>query len=561
MSDWLHPTWLMLLGAAVLPLMSGRLRQAWMVIVPAVTLVWMFMLAQGESGATELFGMTLQWFRVDALSLAFGQAFALVALIGAIYALHVEDKVQHTAAFVYVGAALGVIFAGDLITLYVFWEMMMISSVWLIWCRREPAAVAAGMRYLLMHALGGVLLLGGIILTYLETGSVHFDAVSSSGWGFYLLLIGILVNAAVPPLHAWLADAYPRATLTGAIFLCAVTTKTAVYVLARGFPGTEILIGLGVVMACYGGIYALLVNDIRRILAYQVIGQVGYMVAGVGMGTLLAMNGVVAHAFAGALYKALLFMAAGAVIHATGTSRLNDLGGLARSMPLVFAFFLVGALSISAMPLLSGFVSKTMIIEAAADERLGTVYLLMSAASAITFIAVTMRLGWFAFFDRPGSASPVQAIPLNMTAAMAITAALCFLIGVLPSQFYQVLPDVVDYHAYTIGHLLWELQLLLFAGLTFFLLREKLRPRPGITLDIDWIYRQVLTKQSLALQAAIEQLWNDFLARMQRRMLWVFESVNKHHGPQGVLARTWPTGSMVLWVAVLLAASLLVYYL
>lgn len=561
MNEGLHPTLFMLLGAALLPLMPGRLRQAWMVFVPACVLIWMFTLAHGESGAIELFGMELLMFRVDALSLAFGQAFALIALIGAIYALHVQDKLQHAAAFAYVGAALGVIFAGDLITLYVFWEMMMIASVWLIWCRREPAALAAGMRYLLMHALGGVLLLGGIILTYLETGSVRFDAVGSSGWGFYLLLIGILVNAAVPPLHAWLADAYPQATLTGAVFLCALTTKTAVYVLARGFPGTEVLIGLGVFMACYGAIYALLVNDIRRILAYQVIGQVGYMVAGVGMGTLLAMNGVVAHAFAGALYKALLFMAAGALIYATGSSRLSDLGGLARAMPATFLLFMVGALSISAMPLLSGFVSKTMIIEAAADERLGTVYLLMSAASAITFIAVTLRLGWFAFFDRPCVTAPSKAIPPNMMVAMSIAAALCFLIGVLPAQFYQLLPDPVDYHAYTTGHLLWELQLLLFAGLSFFLLRERLRPRPGIVLDVDWLYRQLLSNFALTLQSGVDRVWHRILGSVQRRLMWVLESVNRHHGPQGVLARTWPTGSMVLWVAVLLAASLLVYYL
>lgn len=561
MNEVLHPTLFMLFGAALLPLMPGRLRQAWMLLLPAGVLIWMFSLTPGESGALELFGMELTMFRVDALSLAFAQAFALVALIGAIYALHVQERLQHAAAFVYVGAALGVIFAGDLITLYIFWEMMMVASVWLIWCRREGAALAAGMRYLLMHALGGVLLLGGIILVYLETGSVRFDAVEVSGWGFYLMLIGILVNAAVPPLHAWLADAYPQATLTGAVFLCALTTKTAVYTLARGFPGTEILIGLGVFMACYGGIYALLVNDIRRILAYQVIGQVGYMVAGVGMGTLLAMNGVVAHAFAGTLYKALLFMAAGALIHATGSSRLSDLGGLARAMPAVFLLFMVGALSISAMPLLSGFVSKTMIIEAAADERLGMVYLLMSAASAVTFMAVTLRLGWFAFFDRPCPTEPSKAVPANMMIAMTIAAALCFLIGLLPAQFYQLLPDTVDYQAYTIGHLLWELQLLLFAGLAFFLLRERLRPRAGIVLDVDWLYRRLLASLALTLQNSVDQAWNRLIGGVQRRLLWVLESVNRHHGPQGVLARTWPTGSMVLWVAVLLAASLLLYYL
>jgi multicomponent Na+:H+ antiporter subunit D len=241
--------------------------------------------------------------------------------------------------------------------------------------------------------------------------------------------------------------------------------------------------------------------------------------------------------------------------------RLSDLGGLARGMPSVFLLFMIGALSISAMPLLSGFVSKTMIIEAAADERLGAAYLLMSAASAITFMAVTLRLGWFAFFDRPCVTAPSKALPANMLVAMTIAAALCFLIGVLPAQFYQLLPDAVEYHAYTIGHLLWELQLLLFAGLVFFLLRERLRPRPGVALDVDWLYRRLLSSLAGTLQRGVDQVWSGLLRGMQRQLLWLLENVNRHHGPQGVLARTWPTGSMVLWVAVLLAGSLLVYYL
>lgn len=560
MIEVIHPGLLLFLGAAIVPLLRGRIQQAWMLLLPAAIIAVVFSLPHGNSGAMSLFGMDLLILRIDALSMVFASVFAIITFVGALYALHVKDTTQHTAALTYAGSALGVVLAGDLITLYVFWELMVFTSVWLIWCRRTPVSMAAGFRYLIVHALGGVILLAGIILQVMDTGSVAFTAIDPASAGFYLILIGFMINAAVPPLHAWLTDAYPESTITGAIFLASLTTKTAVYTLIRGFPGTELLVVLGVIMALYGVVYAVLANDIRRLLAYHIISQVGYMVAGVGMGTIMALNGSASHAFTHILYKAVLFMGAGAVIHMTGKAKLTELGGIYRYMPITFLLYMVGGLSISAFPLFSGFVSKTMVVEAAALDGRAWVWLLLSLASAGTFLHTGLKLPWFTFFAQDSGLRPKEA-PLNMLLAMGVAAFLCIFIGVFPGWLYAIMPAPVEYNAYSSGHVLWELQLLLFTGLGFFFLLKHVGGERKISLDTDWLYRWLLPKIAFGIQRAIDRLWDAILGGLMRRLTWLLATLTHHHGPKGVLARTWPTGSMVLWVAVMLAASLLVYYL
>ena len=557
MIDWLHPSLVLLVGAALLPLLPAGLRKAWMVLVPLSGLAVIFGLEPGQFGQIEFLGMTLVTGRVDELSLVFAYVFGIILVIGMIFALHVKDSVQHVAALTYAGSALGAVLAGDLVTLYVFWELMVITSVWLIWRRGSEVSFASGMRYLIIHALGGVLLLAGVIVYYQTTGSLAFEQIESTSAAFYLILAAFLINAAVPPLHAWLADAYPEATVTGAVFLSALTTKTAVYVLMRGYAGVELLMWLGVIMTWYGVVYAVLANDIRRILAYHIISQVGYMVCAVGLGTTLALNGASAHAFTHILYKALLFMGAGAVIHMTGKSKLTELGGLYRYMPWTFVLFMVGAVSISGLPLFSGFVSKTIIIEAAAVEGRGLIYLMLLTAGAGTFLSIGLKLAWFTFFHQDSGLRPREA-PANMLIAMALAAVLCFLIGVVPGPLYAILPAPIDYNAWTIGHVLKELQLLLFTGLAFFLLLGFVGGKNKIALDVDWLYRGGGRTAVLAASGGISAA----NTRIRRNLLDALKAwmgrVKKRHGRDGKLARTWPTGSMAFWVAVLLA-SLLVF--
>lgn len=557
---WLHPA-LLLIGAALLfPLLKGLLRKLWMLAVPAVVLGLVLQMQPGEYGQIAFMGLELLTARVDALSLVFLHVFAIILLIGAIYALHVEDWVQHAAGFAYAGSAMGAVLAGDLVTLYVFWELMVLSSVWLIWRRQGQIAYAAGMRYLLVHALGGVLLLAGVIAQMQLAGSIAFEALTPGTAAFWLILAAFMINAAVPPLHAWLPDAYPEATVTGAVLLSAFTTKTAVYTLMRGYTGTELLVGLGIFMVLYGVTYAILANDIRRILAYHIVSQVGYMVCAVGLGTLLATNGAAAHAFTHILYKALLFMGAGAVLQMAGTSKLTELGGLYRSMPWTFVLYMAGALSISAFPLFSGFTSKTLIVEAAAVDGRGGLYLLMLTASVGTFLSVGLKLPWFTFFGPDRSLSAREA-PSNMLLAMTLAALLCLVLGVYPAPLYALLPaGPVDFNAWNLPLVLKELQLLLFTALGFFVLRQHLGGKAKITLDTDWIYRGLPAR---ALRTGADGLARANQALRRMFMSWLSASmttIERKHGRDGKLARSWPTGSMALWTAIVLA-SLLVFSL
>lgn len=552
---WIHPSIVLILGALALPLLRGRLQQAYLLALPAVVLVMILGLGHGVFASFSFLGLDLVLGRVDSLSLVFAYVFGIILLIGAIFALHVKDPLQHVAALIYAGSSLGVVFAGDLISLYVFWELMVFSSVWLIWARRDRVSWGAGWRYILVHAAGGVILLSGIVLYYVETGSIAFDVITGEGLAFYLILIGFLVNAAAPPIHAWLTDAYPESTVTGGVFLCAFTTKTAVYVLLRGYPGVELLMWLGAIMTLWGVIFAALANDMRRLLSYHIISQVGYMVCGVGMGTLLALNGSAAHAFTHILYKALLFMGAGAVIAMTGRARMTELGGLYRYMPVTLVLYMVGAFSISAFPLFSGFISKTMIVESAAVSQQAAIWLMLSFAAAGTFLSTGLKLPYFVFFGKECGLKPQEA-PRNMLIAMAIAAALCILLGIYPDPLYAVLMSPVDYNAYTVGHVLWELQLLLFAGLAFFVMIGIAKGKPKINLDTDWVYRRMVPSMIGAFISLFDHLKMRALMRLQIRLNRFVAGVYRHHGPQGILARTWPTGSTVLWVAVLLCAML-----
>jgi multicomponent Na+:H+ antiporter subunit D len=488
----LPPAIIFFAGALLLLLLPRRARPWFFLVVPAVALWWLIQLDAGDSLSVDFLNLTLVLTRVDELSLVFGYIFVIITFLGGIYSFHIKDTAERVSTLLYSGSALGVIFAGDLFTLLVCWEIMAIASVYLIWARRTEQSRKAGMRYLMVHIFGGSILVAGVILHYSQTGSLLFNHMEA-GLSSYLILISFCLNAAVPPLHAWLSDAYPEGTVTGSVFLSAFTTKTAVYALARGFAGWDVLIWAGVIMALYGVIYAVLENDIRRLLSYHIISQVGYMVAGVGIGTSVAIDGVSAHAFTHILYKGLLFMGAGTVIYATGRSKLTELGGLAKAMPWVLALYMIGAFSISGVPLFSGFVSKSMIIYAAGLSGLGIVVLLLNLASVGTFLHTGLKLPYFTWFAKPQAevkAEKPTPIPPGMYIGMALTALLCIVIGVYPDLLYNLLPGPVDYHPYVAGHILEALQILIFTGIGFWLLLKWLKPKDTISLDTDWFYRR-----------------------------------------------------------------------
>jgi multicomponent Na+:H+ antiporter subunit D len=481
-----HPVLAFLVAAAIVPFVPRRVAAALVVAAPVASF-GLLQLVDRDPGTVELFGFELEPLRLDGLSEPFAVVFLGVAVLAGLFGARTMTRLERSAALLYAGAGLAVVLAGDLLTLFVAWEVKAVASAVVIALGSRSTSAAAGMRYLMVHVVGGSALLGGIALRLADGGSLRFDDLTGSA-GANLVLVAFLLSAAVPPLHAWLPDTYPEASIAGTVFLSAYTTKAAVYALARGFEGTEALVVLGVFMALYGVVYAVLENEIRRLLGYHIVSQVGFMVAAVGIGGPLAISAAVAHAFAHILYKGLLFMTAGALIEATGKRRLSDLGGLARSTPVLLGLYLVGALSISGLPLLSGFVSKELVVEAARVDGREVVVQLLKLASVGTFLSVGLKLPWFVW-GGPSRQRPLRRLPATMVAAMAVTAALNVAIGLHPALLYDLLPHAIDYTPYAGYKVVEVLQLLSFTALGFWLLAKKLGGEPSITLDTDWLYR------------------------------------------------------------------------
>lgn len=483
------PAAILILGALLVPFIKGQAKNWYTILLPAVAYYLIWQLETGASWQFHFFGYDITLLRVDKLSKVFGYIFTLNAFAAFIYAFYLKDNSQHMAALFYIGSSLGVVFAGDLVSLYFFWEVMAVASTFLILARKTKKAQEAGMRYILVHIFGGLCLLAGMVIYINQTGTVAFDAMTERNLGTYLILLGILVNAAAPPISAWLPDAYPEATVTGGVILSAYTTKTAVYTLVRGFPGWEILIVVGCVMTIYGIIYALLENDMRRILAYSIINQVGFMVTGVGIGTMMSINGTVAHAFCHIIYKALLWMSAGSVLYMTGKSRCTDLGGLYKTMPLTLIFGGIGALAISSFPATSGFTSKSLIIEGAVHEHLAWVWLVLEIASAGVFLHAGIKFPYFVFFAKDKGMRPGESNK-SMLLAMGILSFLCIFLGLYPKPLYNILPYAVDFNVYTLKSVVAQLQLLMFSALVFFLFLPLLKRTETISIDTDWFYRK-----------------------------------------------------------------------
>ena len=551
------------LGAALAAATKGTVRSVVLLAIPLLGAVNLYALGQGVHIEAALFDYRLEIVRVDRLSILFGYLFHLAAFIGIIFSLHLRDTVQHVSGLLYAGSALGAVFAGDLITLFVFWELLAITSVFLILARRTERANRAALRYLIIQVLSGVILLSGALVIAHETGSIEFGYIGLNGLGSWLIFLAFGIKCAFPFLHNWLTDAYPEATPTGTVFLSAFTTKVAVYALARAFPGTELLVYIGAAMTMFPIFFAVIENDLRRVLAYSLINQIGFMVCGIGIGTALAVNGAIAHAFNDVVFKGLLFMSMGAVLYRTGKIDGSALGGLYKSMPKTAAFCIVGAASISAFPLFSGFVSKSMVMVAALEEGHPIVWLMLLFASAGVFHHAGIKIPFFAFFSHDSGIRCEEA-PRNMLIAMGLAAVICVFNGSYPWMLYSVLPFPVDYAPYTAAHVMTQTQLLFFSALAFCWLKlAGLYPPelPGINIDAEWSYRKALPALARWVLAIGGPARSSALSRAERRLERMLVQIYRHHGPAGVLARTLSTGNTVLWIAVLLGLTLLMSYL
>ncbi len=549
-------------GALLAGVTRGLARSVLMVALPIVGAFNLYAMGEGVHLQLPILDYELTIVRADRLSMLFGYLFHLAAFLGIIFSLHLKDTLQHVSGLIYAGSALGAVFAGDLITLFVFWELMAVSSVFLILARGTERSYGASMRYLLVQVLSGVILLSGVLVHAYQSGGIAFNAIGLNGLAGWLIFLAFGIKCCFPFLHNWLTDAYPEATPTGTVFLSAFTTKVAVYALARGYAGTELLVYIGATMAMFPIFFAVIENDLRRVLAYSLINQVGFMVCGIGIGTALAVNGAIAHAFNDVVFKGLLFMTMGAVLMRTGKINGSELGGLYKSMPFTAGFCIVGAASISAFPLFSGFVSKSMVMVAALEEGHPLVWLALLFASAGVFHHAGIKIPFFAFFSHD-SGIRVKEAPRNMLIAMGLAAAICIFNGSYPWALYSMLPYPVDYAPYTWAHILTQCQLLFFSALAFCWLKlTGLYPPElsGINIDAEWSYRKALPAIARWIVSVGGAIRLNALTRMQRRLERFLGQIYRHHGPEGTLARTWPTGSMAFWTTLLLCAYLLVYF-
>jgi len=552
------------IGALIAAFTRGLLRNVIMILVPVISALHLWGVPDGLHLQFTFLNYQLIPYRVDKLSLMFGYVFHIAAFIAIIYSLHVKDTVQQVAAMLYAGSGLGAVFAGDLLSLFVFWELLAFTSVFLIWARRTQRAYTAGMRYLIMQVLSGVILLVGALFYAHEHNTLAFGYIGLDGISGWLIFIAFGIKCAFPVVHNWLTDAYPEATVTGTVFLSAFTTKVAVYALARAYPGTELLVYIGAAMTCFPIFFAVIENDLRRVLAYSLINQVGFMVVGIGIGTALAINGAVSHAFNDVIFKGLLFMSMGAVLHMTGRINGSDLGGLYKTMPKTALLCIIGAASISAFPLFSGFVSKSMVMSAALEEGYDWIWLMLLFASAGVFHHAGIKIPYFAFFAHDSGIKAGEP-PLNMLLAMTVAAGLCIAIGIYPSALYSLLPYDTGYNPYDATHVLAQTQLLFFSALAFVWLNLKGKYPPELrstNLDVDWIYRiampRVISNTFAFIWKTDQRLRQKLLATLNEGVVFISRRSNLLNG---TLSQSYPLGSMVLWVAVVLAVYLFLSFL
>ena len=555
----LNPAVIFLLAGLFAPFASDAARRYIALAAPVIGLVVLLLTDFGNHGAVEIFNLQLVTYRLDKLAFVWALIFHIAAFIGALYAFHLKDATQQTAALLYQGAAIGAVLAGDLLSLFIWWEITAIASVFLIWARKTDRAYRAGMRYLMIQIGSGVILLTGLLIYFNQTGSIEFGAIGLESLAGWLIFIAFGIKCAFPLLHNWLQDAYPEATVTGTVILSAFTTKLAVYALARGYAGTEILIWIGAVMTAFPIFFAVIENDLRKVLSYSLNNQLGFMVVGIGIGTEMALNGTAAHAFSHILYKALLFMSMGAVLYRVKTIKASELGGLYKSMPWTTVFCIIGSLSISAFPLFSGFISKSMILTAAAVEHHTIVFLVLLLASAGVMDHSGIKIPFFAFFAHD-SGKRCEEAPKHMLWAMGLAAFLCIAIGVYPQALYNILPYPVDYAPYTATHVITQLQLLLFSALAFvFLFKTGLYPPEirSVNLDTDWLYRKAAAAVLLPISALTGRTTAGLFAAIANLKEKTLGVLDKTVGPGAWLSRSVDSSNMV----VLTMGSLLIFLL
>ncbi|MFM1816196.1 MAG: hypothetical protein RLZ98_2891 [Pseudomonadota bacterium] len=556
----LNPGLLLIAAGLLAAALPRGIRQAITLLAPLAGAYVLTNTPLDSQAVVSVAGFDLTLLRLDKLSFIFALIFLIASALASLYALHQNSRLHDSAALVYAGAAIGAALAGDLVTLFIFWELTAISSVLLILSAGTTRALNASMRYLIWQIGSGVLLMAGIALHWRATGSLAFGAITLGDMGSWMIFLAFGIKCAFPLLHPWMQDAYPESTGPGTVVLSVFTTKLAVYTFARAFAGESLLIPIGAVMTCFPVFFAVIENDLRRVLAFSLNNQLGFMLVGIGIGSEIALNGAVSHAVAHIIYKSLLFMSMGAVLYRTGTTKATELGGLHKSMPLTTIFCIIGAISIAGFPLTSGFVTKNLTLAGAEEMGLFLVWLMLVFASAGVMEHSGIKIPYFTFFSHDGG-HRVKEAPWNMLLAMAIAAFACIFIGVFPNTLYAFLPYASTKDPYTTASVITKTQLLVFSVLAFaVLIRMGLYPKEmaATNLNTDWFYRKAGYKLLLGLDRVRAAIWTGIRWAAVASARSLVHYLHLYHGPNGALGRTWATGTMAFWTTAMLLAYLVV---
>ncbi len=451
------------LGAAFLiPMVSVALKRlpdllTNLVMATLAALAW---LTIGRSGICHLggwqagLGIDLRLDGLSSLMLIIINTIGLAATIFSVqYMTRYTSKLRYYSIFLCVVAGLnGIVLTGDLFSLYIFMELVAIGSYALVAFGCEHEELEAAFKYAVLGSVAAAFILIGIALLYAMLGTLNMaemaQRLAEGGislpilFALALFLCGFGLKAALVPFHAWLPDAYPAAPAPVSAMLSGVVTKAAgVYVLIRLVfnvftiqlvPDLLLILRLmGVVSMIVGGILMLGQWDLKRLLAYSSISQVGYIVVGLGLGTPLGLTGALFHLLNHSVFKSLLFLNAGALEYTTGSRDLRHLGGLAKAMPVTSGTSLVASMSISGIPPLSGFWSKLIIVLACIESGhpwLALIAVIMSLATLAAMLKIQKHAFWNA---AKNGLARFNEVPLLMRTVMLMLAALCFVMALL----------------------------------------------------------------------------------------------------------------------------------
>ncbi|MDZ7620233.1 MAG: proton-conducting transporter membrane subunit [Patescibacteria group bacterium] len=408
---------------------------------------------------------------LDPLSRAFLAAFLLAGVAAMMYLRSLHRNVMVTVmAIGFIASAVGVVVARDFLSFLVAWELSVLLACCLIVHDRRPASFAVAYRYFLIQIAGGVSLFLAICFHYVATGSLELASPSPRAVPFFLM--AFIIKAAVVPLHVWVPMTYPNVPPAIAVILSVYSTKIGVYAFARLLPGTHAIAYAGAFMALFGVVMALRQTTARRLLSYHLVSQVGYMLVGIGLGTELGIAAGVSHMMNHVQYKALLFMATGAVVHRLGTDALNKVAGAGRAMPVTFFGAMVGAAAIAGVPPLNGYVSKTLLKAATEGHTvLQMALLLAGVGTALSFTKFIWRLFLQETPSRQPTTPPPAEMPMGACLGMILLALACIAQGVLYPRFFPMAHDTESVSIHGVGAVLSSAAIVL-AGMTLFALFE-----------------------------------------------------------------------------------------